>query len=187
METVCRGIDFAVYTLAANPRRLIMCVWNSLALTLCLVGGLANHANAGHIPQLCCANQTSCDQTGFGGEASCEPVCYGCQPGCDDSCDRCCKDCWLRRHLRLHFLDSTCDMYPHYAYYPENHGSYYYRPYNWEHYAQDTPRMLGLGYAAPYAEDGFRELKPTAVITQPTVPPRRSKNSLPDLEDLLRK
>lgn len=164
-----------------------MSAWNSLALTLCLMGGLANRANADHIPQLCCPNQSSCNQICLGGEASCDQVCYVCQPGCDDSCDRCCKDCWLRRHLRLHFLDSTCDMYPHYAYCPENHGSYYYKPYNWEHYAQDTSRMLGLSYAVPYAEDGFRELKPTTIIAQPTVPPRRSKNPLPDLEDLLRK
>lgn len=157
-----------------------------LVLTLGVVGGLANSANAGHVSHSCCANQTSCDQTCFRCEQGCDHSCYGCQPGCDYSCDQCCKDCWLRRHLRLHFLDSTCDMHPHYAYYPENHGNYYYRPYNWEHYAQDTPRLLGLGYAAPYSEDGFRELKPTTVIEQPVLNPSRRK-SLPNLEELLRK
>ena len=164
-----------------------MSVWNSVVLALCFMVGLANSANAGHISHSCCANQTSCDHTCYECEASCDCACNPCQPGCDDSCDQCCKDCWLRRHLRLHFLDSTCDMHPHYAYYPENHGYYYYRPYNWEHYAQDTPRMLGLGQAAPYSEDGFRELKPTTVIEQPAVLTRRNKKSLPTLEELLQK
>lgn len=167
-----------VQTLAPiRPRSLIMSVRKSVVLFLCLVGGLANSADAGQLSQVCCGNQpgwTGCDHTCFGCETSCDPSCHMCR--------RCCVSSWCR----LHCLDSTCDMHPHYAYYPENHGYYYYRPYNWEHYGQDTPRLLGLGYAAPYSEDGFRELKPTTVIAQPAlIPP--SKKSLPNLEDLLRK
>lgn len=162
-----------------------MSMWNSMALAVCIIAGLANSARAAHISDSCGTNQTCGDQTRFGCEASCDRAWFGCQAGCDYSCDHCCKDCWLHRHLRLHFLDSTCDMHSHYAYYPENHGYYYYRPYNWEHYGQDTPRMLGLGFAAPYSEDGLRELKSTVVIEQPVLAPRRK--SLPKLEDLLQK
>ena len=173
--TVCREVDFAVHLLAAIPRRSIMSVWNTLILTACLVGGIANSASAGHISHLCCVNQTICDQT-----------CFACEPSCEHFCNqrrRCCVSRWCQ----LHCLDSTCDMHPHYAYDPENHGYYYFRPYNWQHYAEDTSRMLGMGYAAPYSENGFRELKPATLVQQPVLIPPRSKKSLPDLEDLLRK
>lgn len=85
---------------------------------------------------------------------------------------------------RVACLDSTCDMYPHYAYYPECHGPYYFRPYNWEHYAQDTALMLGVGHAAPYSEDGLQELKPVAIPRQTVIQVRYQK--LPNIEDLLR-
>ncbi len=81
------------------------------------------------------------------------------------------------------FLDSTCDMYPHYAYYPECHGSYYFRPYNWEHYFQDTALMLGAGHAAPYSVDGMAELKPVSAPDQPVIRVRHRK--LPNIEVLL--
>lgn len=142
-------------------------------LSLCLVSSQANRVNAGETPMFCTGNQTACDQS-----------CFVCEPGCDEGC-YCCRRGCLSRWCHWHWLDSTCDMYPHYAYYPENHGYYYYRPYNWEHYGQDTPRMLGVGYAAPYAVDGFNELKPSTVIEQPVMPPRRKP--LPNLEVLLKK
>lgn len=82
-------------------------------------------------------------------------------------------------------LDSTCDMYQHHAYYPECHGSYYFRPYNWEHYAQDTALGLGLEHAAPYSEDSLHELKPTVIPPQPVIHVRRQR--LPNVEDLIRK
>jgi hypothetical protein len=75
-------------------------------------------------------------------------------------------------------------MYPHYAYYPENHGHYYFQPYNWEHYSRDMAFLLGVGHVAPYSEEGLHELKPTTVPEQPLIHVRREK--LPNLEDLLK-
>lgn len=146
-----------------------------LLLSLCLIGAQSDRTDANDHSLTCSGSPMVCDHGGFVCDPCCEDSCY---------CHRCCRGC-LSNWCKWHWMDSTCDMYPHYAYYPENHGYYYYRPYNWEHYGQDTPRMLGLGYAAPYSEDGFRELKPTAVVQQPVLAPRRK--SLPKLEELLQK
>ena len=151
-----------------------MSLWKHLFLGLCLIGGASEGVTAGQLSAECCGSGVNCDHS-----------CFACQPSCDHSCFLSRKCACLKHCLQTHFLDSTCDMYQHYPYFPENHGYYYFRPYNWEHYSQDTPRLLGLGYAAPYAEDGFRELKPTTVVAQPVIHTRRS--ALPNLEDLLRK
>lgn len=103
-----------------------------------------------------------------------------------DSCQECpnvCHTVGCHMCLRVACLDSTCDMYQHYPYYPECHGSYYFRPYNWEHYAQDTSLMLGMGHVAPYSEDGLHELKPVSVSEQPLIKVRQPK--LPSIEAIL--
>lgn len=142
-----------------------MRILTSLVIVLGIVAGSNGTANAGHLWHSFGVCQQSCESC-----PDCPNWCHG--YGCYWSCHVAC-------------LDSTCDMYPHYAYYPECHGSYYFRPYNWEHYAQDTALMLGLGHAAPYSEDGFHELKPVVVPEQPVIQVRHQK--LPNIEDLLRK
>lgn len=137
----------------------------SIAVVLGIVFGMSATADAGHLWHSFCACKQTCESC-----PQCPNVChsYGCQMSLHIAC-----------------LDSTCDMYPHYAYAPECHGSYYFRPYNWEHYCQDTALMLGLGHAAPYSEDGHHELKPTTFPEQPLVKVRHPK--LPNLEALLQK
>lgn len=138
---------------------------SSLTLLLGIVFGMTGTAQAGHLyHSFSCRKQTceSCPQ--------CPNVCH--RVGCQMS-------------LCIACLDSTCDMCQHYAYYPECHGSYYFRPYNWEQYSQDMALMLGVGHAAPYSVDGMAELKPVSVPEQPVVQVRHPK--LPNIEDILRK
>ena len=123
----------------------------------------------------------------------CQPECSpACQPGCPQvtygyrSIHRYGWECRGNCEIRIPIcIDSTCDMYQHHAYYPECHGHYYFRPYNWEHYSRDMAFLLGVGQVAPYSEDGQAELKPTTVPEQPLIQTRRVK--LPNLEELMKK
>ena len=140
-----------------------MLILLSLAVMLSVAFGMSETAQAGHLWH----SFSVCKQT-------------------NESCQHCpnvCHSYACQMVLHLGCLDSTCDMYQHHAYYPECHGSYYFRPYNWENYAQDTALMLGLGHPAPYSEEGFRELKPTTIPEQPVIKVRHKK--LPNLEALL--
>ena len=138
---------------------------SSLAVVLGIVFGMTGTANAGHwYHSFCCRKQT----------------CQSCQ-----ECPNVCHSVGCQFSLSYACLDSTCDMYQHYAYYPECHGSYYFRPYNWEQYSQDMQLMLGVGHAAPYSVDGMAELKPVSVPEQPVIQVRHPK--LQNIEDILRK
>lgn len=142
-----------------------MRILTSTVVVLGLMLGLNGTAQAGHCWHSFSLFKQSCESC-----QHCPNVChtYGCHWSLSVAC-----------------LDSTCDMYPHYAYYPECHGSYYFRPYNWEHYAQDTAFMLGMGQPAPYSEDGFHELKPVTIPEQPVIKVRHAR--LPNIEAMLRK
>jgi len=145
------------------PKDLIMRIFSLFAVVFGIVLGTSDTANAGHL---------------WHSFSVCKQTCDSC-PTCPNACHS--IGCQMSLHLAC--LDSTCDMYPHYAYYPECHGSYYFRPYNWEHYAQDTAFMLGLGHAAPYSVDGMADLKPTTIPEQPIIRVRHKK--LPNLEAML--
>ena len=51
-------------------------------------------------------------------------------------------------------------MYQHYAYYPEMHGYYYFRPYNWTHLAehQQIATEWGEDPRNPYANTLFDQV-----------------------------
>ncbi len=106
--------------------------------------------------------------------------CRKCKSGCS-----CCKD-------------STCNMYQHYPYPPDNHGYYYFRPYNytavWEH--QQWITTIGGDPRNPYSRSVFipvyeqfenttyePDSKPSNTLS---VLPHVTKE-LPDLEKLLKK
>ena len=167
LRKIVRGIIFATEALGIHPKDSIMRIWTPLAVVLGLVFGTTGAANAGEFWHSCYVFKNTCESC-----QQCPNVCHSGGVGC--------QLCW---HVAC--LDSTCDMYPHYAYYPECHGSYYFRPYNWEHYAQDTALGLGLGPAAPYSEESFHELMPSTIPEQPLIRVRRPK--LPNVEGLLRK
>ncbi len=141
-----------------------MRISSSLAIVLGLVFGMTEAANAGDLWHSFSLRKQTCESCPQYPSVSHS---VGCHVSLSVAC-----------------LDSTCDMYQHYAYYPECHGSYYFRPYNWEHYYQDMSEMLGVGHMAPYSVDGMAELKPVSIPEQPVIKVRHQK--LPNIEDLLR-
>uniref|UniRef100_A0A7C2NYR4 Uncharacterized protein n=1 Tax=Schlesneria paludicola TaxID=360056 RepID=A0A7C2NYR4_9PLAN len=71
-------------------------------------------------------------------------------PSCEAACPYCSRD-------DDKGLVSTCDLYPHFAYYPRYHGSHYFRPYNYTHVAghQCFASSIGLDPRMPYSLTGF--------------------------------
>jgi len=87
---------------------------------------------------------------------------------------------------------STGDMYPHYAYFPEHHGYYYFRPYNYTNVFKHRQQALQLGVSPsnPYSISMLNPLFEQFALTHlapvddyEKLPP--SRKSLPILEDVL--
>ncbi|MES2789306.1 MAG: hypothetical protein V4719_06770 [Planctomycetota bacterium] len=108
-----------------------------------------------------------------------------------------CRDC-RRGRCKSCCKDSTCDMYQHFPYIPDNHGYYYFRPYNytavWQH--QQWIAQIGGDPRNPYSRSLFIPVyeqfenaayepdhKPSNTLS---VLPHVYKE-LPDLEKLLKK
>ncbi len=150
---------------------------------------------------LASVNELSCD-----GVSNC---CDSYQPGATCCCVEpyrcpCCGhiDCYApgihkrKRNGKMIWCRywTTGDMYQHYAYYPQYHGSYYFRPYNYtnvlEH--QETIVCLGGDRSQPYSVamfdsiyETYYELNPVitpVVLDRETIP---GASQLPVLEDLL--
>ena len=110
-----------------------------------------------------------------------------------------CRDCRKKSKGGCNCCkDSTCNMYQHYPYPPDNHGYYYFRPYNytavWEH--QQWATTIGGDPRNPYSRSMFipvyeqfenttyePDAKPSSTLA---VLPHVTKE-LPDLEKLLKK
>lgn len=128
------------------------------------------------------------DATATGNASACDPYVdnlYADACCCDDDCS------WKRRwkqHCYLAQLHSTCDLYPHYAYYPKYHGYYYFRPYNADHIPvhQQTVVRLGGDPRNPHSTlllaNLFRDVPPPLRSATKT---RRQGPQLPHLEPLL--
>jgi hypothetical protein len=88
---------------------------------------------------------------------------------------------------------TTGDMYPHYAYYPQDHGYFYFRPYNYMNVYNHMGQVTSLGgdprnpYSVamfdPIYEDFYQQYP--RVIEPPAGSVRPFGSSLPNLEDLL--
>lgn len=116
---------------------------------------------------------------------------YGdCGPCNNRTCKEEMKYYWSKFHGPCR---STCDMPPHFPYYPQYHGYYYFRPYNWEHVwmHQALAPMLGESPYTPYATTAFQpiyaELPPEELPDRQTLPLTPGlERGLPSLEYLLR-
>ncbi len=107
--------------------------------------------------------------------------------GCWDDCwgGKCKKICWLKFH-------STCDMIPHYAYFPENHGYYYFRPYNYIHFDEARRTVPGRDPKFPFStqiiDDFEKSAGPERTLADNAhtdlVRPRR-QNNLTLIEEVL--
>jgi len=104
-----------------------------------------------------------------------------------------CHDCCLRRmHYYCHF-HTTGDMYPHFPYYPEHHGYYYFRPYNYTNVLKHRVQGLQLGVnpGNPYSVSMLDPLFDQVALTNmghdddyDMLPLQGT--SLPDLEEVLK-
>ncbi len=109
------------------------------------------------------------------------PNCLGCPCGDDD--DGCC----LCRKI-----PHPCNMFPHYAYYPQYHGHYYFRPYNYTtvFQQQQWAAAAGIDPRNPYSNKifcmamaGFEQnYRPENAPIGSALP---IGNGLPQLEELL--
>lgn len=89
---------------------------------------------------------------------------------------------------------TTGDLYPHYAYYPEHHGYYYFRPYNYTTLLQQQQQAVQLGASPinPYSVSmldplmaEFARRYPVEQESYELVRPQRQ--ALPNLESILNK
>lgn len=89
---------------------------------------------------------------------------------------------------------STGDMYPHFAYYPAHHGTYYFRPYNYTNVLQhkaESLRMYG-DYNSPYSNkifdsiyDNYYAVNPQIVEPSPFELGIEGIETLPAIESFL--
>lgn len=146
---------------------------------------------AGHAPQVAApATESSCGPIcsqkcvtqGCASLGLCDPCAHHGFGICHHSCFSC-----LRK------LHSTCDMYPHYPYFPEHHGYYYFRPYNFAHIFQHTEEavmILGTPWH-PYSVSIFDTIPIPVGPEMPGTEPSEEfqlqpiHRDLPKLEDLL--
>lgn len=87
---------------------------------------------------------------------------------------------------------STCDMFPHYPYFPAYHGHYYFRPYNYQtvFLHQRMAECMGLDPANPYSlaifdqiyQDFYAQFPPRPQPVGSTLP---AISNLPQLESLV--
>lgn len=140
-----------------------------------------------------------------------------CQPECDSCCesrcplvrllsgccgggccwhgDCCCPKPWYKKWCLCEWIRSTGDMPQHFPYPPENHGTFYFRPYNYSHIqiARDLVPTHQSDPIAPYETHlvfnrVYKDVipldapKPTDYDRPPDV---EEEPPLPILEDLL--
>lgn len=138
---------------------------------------------------VCCVSNGCTSDAGCCNSEGCCGSEFDCCDGncCGVFCNKCCGcGCWSDV-----FKYSTCNLYPHYAYYPECHGRYYFRPYTWVHIAQDRIAFPGIDQAMPYSNAIFDDIEKAAAEKYGPSPEANSDqttsvvDNLPTLESLL--
>ena len=141
--------------------------------TLWLMVTLSTLQLQGLEPQAMASN--ACDTCQQGGYDEFSSPCGKCRGG-RGRCRTCCKD-------------STCNMHPHYAYQPEHHGYYYFRPYNYTNVLahQSVVAQWGGDPRSPYSRAMFIPVYEQFENTtyEPNSKPSQSLSTLPNLSKTL--
>lgn len=137
-------------------------VWSPLVLSLSLAAGSPVEAVPQPVVQTVSVTAADC-------AAPMAPACeVTCPSACGDS--SCCGNdgcCWYSPCCKPcrpgKWNDpckyGTCDLYPHFAYRPESHGYYYFRPYNWMHYDQHRQALPGTDWKFPHSNKPFASIE----------------------------
>ena len=153
----------------------------------------------------CVAVAAGCDNaSGCRGTSGCEftPAATCCESDCYRCC--CCGNpcCYMpgihyrKKNGKLVWCRvwTTGDMYQHYAYYPANHGYYYFRPYNYTNVLEHKATVASLGGEPnhPYSVAMFNPIYDHFYLTNPkivepvtTLDMIPGASNLPNLEKLL--
>lgn len=148
-----------------------------------------------------CAAPASCAVPADQCRLSCNPCGSSCDSCCVDGyccgsycCGNWCGSCWgCPRHCWSKQIEwTTSDLYPHFAYYPEDHGYYSFRPYNWVHIEQAKSAFPGIDQTAPYSNKFLTGIELEFIRTNGPGPlatnsdqARDLREHLPNVEDIL--
>lgn len=97
------------------------------------------------------------------------------------------KICWCRYW-------TTGDMHPHYAYYPQYHGYYYFRPYNYTNVLEHKELIVCMGgdrsqpYSVAMFDNIYNDFHQTNPVIEPLIIDKSEisgASQLPLLEELL--
>ncbi|MHC4876852.1 MAG: hypothetical protein ACYTGL_10165 [Planctomycetota bacterium] len=155
-----------------------------------------------------CAAPVVCAPTNDCGPTGCNPCTTSCCDPCS-SCDSCCVDgyccgsycygnwcgsCWgCPRHCWSKEIEwTTSDLYQHHWYFPEKHGYYSFRPYNWTHFEWARSAFPHIDQKAPFSNRFLTDVQAEFVKTNGHGPlaansdqARDLRDHLPNVEDIL--
>jgi hypothetical protein len=132
------------------------------------------------------------------GESACG--CNTCQPLCNSCCGQSntkrCIDLKVALSCQWFCSETSGCLIPHYAYLPENHGHYYYTPYNYKTVLSDQGNVgdIGGNPLHPYSTEVFKSVYaenentdyPGATSEGIILPLPRIVPQLPSLEEILK-
>jgi hypothetical protein len=152
-------------------------------------------------PPACALTIDCCPSKCETGATSCCDPCSTCSSSCVDGyccgsycCGNWCGSCWgCPQHCWSKDIEwTTSDLYPHFAYFPEEHGYYSFRPYNWLHIEQAKSAFPGIDPKAPFSNKFITEVQDEFIKTNGPGPlalgsdqARDIRVRLPNVEDIL--
>ncbi len=138
-------------------------------LTAALMSAALLGADPGIVSQVAPACSTEWSDGYSVDNSHCQSGGHSWCPWCHSDNGECEEPCCFDRHL-LTYCIGPGDLYPHYPYYPIQHGYYYFRPYNHMHVeeASALAAQMGGDPKAPYSVEFLYKY----------FPPRRWKTSL---------
>lgn len=136
----------------------------------------------------CCPSK--CDTCNPCATSCCDP-CSTCNSCCVDGyccgsycCRNWCGSCWgCPRHCWSKEIEwTTSDLYPHFAYYPEKHGLYSFRPHNWTHFEQAKAAYPGIDLKAPFSNAFVTEIQNEFIKTNGPGPLTANSDQVRDMQ-----
>ncbi|MBI1312412.1 hypothetical protein GC176_14065 [bacterium] len=122
----------------------------------------------------CCKSKSGCNSCCVDGYC-CGFNCCGNWCG---SCWGCPRHCWNKD---LKYRTTTSDLYPHYWYYPSDHGYYSFRPYNWTHIEWARQALPGIDPRAPYSNDPLTAIQNEFIAVHGPGPLAANSDQIPDI------